>query len=81
MGPVHYPFEHFSGYGMVEPTPGERLFLEVPSRNTANFQIFLKECAEHDQETLPMVVMDHGSGHTATSRLLPSHGVGLCLPP
>jgi transposase len=80
-GPVHYQFENFYGYGTVEPTTGESFCLELPYLHTANFQILLNEFAAHDQDTLNMVLMDHGNCHQAKSLLIPSHVACLCLPP
>ena len=68
-------------YGTVEPTRGESFFLELPYLNTANFQIFLHEFADHYRDPRHMVLMDHGSGHKAKSLMIPSHVVGLFLPP
>ena len=68
-------------YGTVEPTTGESFFLELPYLNTANFQIFLHEFADHYRETRNIVLMDNGSGHKAKSLMIPSHVVCLFLPP
>jgi transposase len=81
MGPVQYQFENFDVYGTVEPTTGESFFLELPYLNTANFQIFLNEFADHDQDTLNLVLMDNGSCHKANSLMIPSKVVCLFLPP
>ena len=81
MGPVQYQFENFYVYGTVEPTTGESFFLELPYLNTANFQIFLHEFADHYRDTLNIVLMDNGSCHKAKSLMIPSHVVCLFLPP
>jgi transposase len=81
MGPVQYQFENFYVYGTVEPTTGESFFLELPYLNTANFQIFLNEFADHYQDTLNIVLMDNGSCHKAKSLMIPSNVVCLFLPP
>jgi hypothetical protein len=81
VGPGQYQFENFSVYGAVEPTTGESFFLEFPPLNTANFQIFLNEFSHSYQETLNMILMDHGSCHQAKSLVLPDHVVCLFLPP
>jgi transposase len=81
VGTVPYGFENFSVYGAVEPTTGERFFLELPPLNTASVHIFLNEFAHSDQATLNSVVMDHGSGHTAKSLVIPANVVCLFLPP
>ena len=74
-------FENFYLYGAVEPSTGDSFFLELPQLNTANFQIFLNECAHRYQETLNIVLMDNGSCHTAKSLLMPENIVCLFLPP
>jgi transposase len=81
MGPVQSQFENFYVYGTVEPTTGESFFLELPYLNTANFQIFLNEFADHYQDTLNIVLMDNGSCHKAKSLMIPSNVVCLFLPP
>jgi hypothetical protein len=62
-------------YGTVQPTTGEGFFLELPQLNTVNFQIFLNEFAHHYQDTLNMLLMDNGSGHTAKSLVMPDNVV------
>jgi transposase len=81
LGPVQLRFENFYLYGAVEPSTGDSFFLELPQLNTANFQIFLNECAHRYQETLNIVLMDNGSCHTAKSLLMPENIVCLFLPP
>jgi hypothetical protein len=81
IGTVQDWFENCSVYGAVEPTTGARCFLEPPQLHTANVQIFLHEFAHASQNTLNMVVMDHGSGHKAKALGIPDHVVGLFLPP
>ena len=81
LGAVQYRFENFYVYGAVEPTTGERFFLELPYLNTVNFQIFLNEFAHHYQDTLNIVVMDNGSCHKAKALVIPENIVCLFLPP
>ncbi len=81
LGTVPYGVENFYVYGAVEPTTGEHFFLELPSLNTINFQMFLNEFGHHDQDTLNMVVMDNGSCQKAKSLVIPEHIVCLFLPP
>jgi transposase len=81
VGVVQYQFENFYLYGAAEPTTGESFFLELPQLNTVNFQIFLNEFAHHYPETLNIVLMDNGSGHTAKALVIPAHIVCLFLPP
>jgi hypothetical protein len=80
-GTVPDGFENFSGYGAVDPTTGESVFLELPQLNTTHFHSFRHECAPRDQDTLTIVLLENGSGHTANSLVLPAKGVGLVRPP
>ena len=80
-GILPYGVENFYVYGAIEPTTGERFFLELPPWHTVNFQIFLHEFAAHDQGTLHLLLMDNGSCHTAKSLRIPQNMVCLFLPP
>jgi transposase len=44
-------------------------------------QRLLHEFAQHDQDPVHLLVMDHGRGQKATARLIPTHGGGLFGPP
>jgi transposase len=81
MGPVQYQFENFYLYGAVEPSTGDSFFLELPHLTTVNFQLFLKEFAQHYQDTLNIVVLDNGSCHKAKALIIPANVVCLFLPP
>jgi transposase len=81
LGRVQSRFENFDVYGAVEPTTGESFFLELPSLNATNFQIFLEEFAPHSQEALTIVLLDNGRCHTAKSLEMPENLVCLFLPP
>jgi transposase len=81
IGPVQYQFENFYLYGAVEPSTGDSLFPELPYLNAVNFQLFLNEFAQHYQDTLNILVMDHGSCHKAKALLIPTNVVCLFLPP
>lgn len=78
---MQYCFENFSVYGAIEPTTGESFFLELPSLNTVNFQIFLDEFAHHYHDTLNIVLLDHGSCHQAKSLVIPDQVACLFFPP
>jgi transposase len=80
-GAVQYRCENFSGYGAVEPTTGERFFLELPYLTATNFQIFLNELSHGYQATLKIVLMDNGRCHPAKSLVIPDHVVCLFWPP
>src|SRR5262249_40030941 len=49
---VQYRFENFYGYGAVEPMTGESFFLELPSLDSTNFQMFLNEFSSVYHSTL-----------------------------
>jgi hypothetical protein len=81
VGSVPYPCENFYLYGAVEPTTGESFLLEWPHLNIGNFQICPDEFAHHDQASVNIVLMDHGSCHKANALVLPAHVVCVFLPP
>ena len=81
VGPVHCQCETFSLDGAVEPTTGERFFLELPPLNTVTLQSLMHAFAPQYQETLHMVLRNHGSCQKAQALVLPDHLVGLFLPP
>ncbi len=81
VGPVPHVFPWFYVYGAVEPTTGERFFLEWPYLKAANFQIFVDLFAEAFPDSLNLLVLDHSGAHTAQPLRLPAN-VGLVfLPP
>ena len=59
--------------GAVEPPPAERGFLALPSLDATTCQMVWDAFARGDQETRQIVRMEHGGGHTATSRVIPHH--------
>jgi hypothetical protein len=81
VGTVPYGFANFDVYGAVEPPTGESFFLERPQLKTTNFQILLNEFSYRYQDTLNLVLMENGSGHTAKSLILPYHVGCLLMPP
>jgi DDE superfamily endonuclease len=78
---VQYRLENFYAYGAVEPTTGERFFLELPYLDSTNFQMLLDEFSHVYQETLNLVLTDNGRCHTAKSLVIPHTVVCLFLPP
>ena len=74
-------FESLYRYGAVEPTTGQRCFLELPALNSRLFQLFLEQLAATAPAHFYLLVLDHGACHTAHSLRLPPN-VGLFfLPP
>jgi transposase len=81
VGPVQHVFQWFYVYGAVEPTTGERFFLELPYLNAANFQIFVDLFAQAYPDSLNLLVLDNSGAHMAQQLRLPAN-VGLVfLPP
>ena len=78
---VTYQGENFSRYGAVEPTTGARCFLALPSLNSRAFQRWLDGFAAAFPESLNLLVLDNGAGHTAKAVRWPSNGVPVFLPP
>ena len=81
VGSVQHGFEWLYIYGAVEPTTGDRFFLELPSLNTEGFQLFLKTFAEVFPDSLHLLLLDNSGAHTAQRLTLPAHGRLVCLPP
>jgi hypothetical protein len=78
---VTYQFDNFSLYGAVEPTTGARFFLALPSLNSQAFQRWLDGFAAAFPESLNLLVLDNGAGHTANAVRWPSNVVPVFLPP
>ena len=53
IGAVQHDFEWFYVYGAVEPTTGDRFFLELPYLNAEMFQLFLSGAHTAQRLTLP----------------------------
>ena len=81
VGSVQHVFEWLYIYGAVEPTTGDRFFLELPSLNTEGFQLFLNTFAEVFPDSLHLLLLDNSGAHTAQRLTLPAHGRLVCLPP
>ena len=67
-------------YGAVEPTTGDRFFLELPYLNAENFQIFVDLFAQAFPDSLNLLLLDHSGAHTAQQLTIPEH-VGLVFVP
>jgi putative transposase len=81
VGPVQPVFEWLSGDGAVEPTPGERLFVALPSLNAAMFQGFGARCAEAFPDRLTLLRLENRGAPTAQQRAMPAAVRLVGLPP
>jgi transposase len=81
VGRVQHVFEWFYVYGAVEPTTGDRFFLELPYLNADMFQLFLDGFAQAFPESLNILLLDNSGTHTASQLTLPENVRLLFLPP
>jgi transposase len=81
VGVVPHVFEWFYVYGAVEPTTGERFFLELPDLNVERFQLFVKAFAEAFPDGLNLLLLDNSGAHPAQRLALPANIRLVFLPP
>jgi transposase len=81
IGAVQHVFEWFYVYGAVEPTTGDRFFLELPYLNAENFQIFIDLFAQAFPDSLNLLLLDNSGAHTAQQLTIPENVCLLFLPP
>jgi transposase len=81
IGAVQHDFEWFYVYGAVEPTTGDRFFLELPYLNAEMFQLFLDAFAQAFPDSLNILVLDNSGAHTAQRLTLPRNVRLVFLPP
>jgi transposase len=81
IGAVQHDFEWFYVYGAVEPTTGDRFFLELPYLNAEMFQLFLDAFAQAFPDSLNILVLDNSGAHTAQRLTLPTNVRLVFLPP
>jgi hypothetical protein len=81
VGPVQHVFEWFYVYSAVEPTTGERFFLELPYLNAAMFQLFVDSFAHAFPHSLNIRLLDNSGARTAARLTLPQNVRLLFLPP
>jgi transposase len=74
-------FENFYVYGAVEPSTGERFFLELPYLNSEMFQIFIDEFSKKYGDTINIMVVDNGRYHIARALEIPRNVEFVFLPP
>jgi transposase len=81
VGVVQHVFEWFYVYGAVEPTTGERYFLELPYLNAEGFQMFVNAFAAAFPDSLNLLLLDNSGAHTAQRLTLPANVRLVFLPP
>jgi hypothetical protein len=81
IGSVQHAFEWFYVYGAVEPTTGDRFFLELPSLNAEMFQLFVDAFAQAFRDSLNILLLDHSGAQTSQRLILPANVRLLFLPP
>jgi transposase len=81
VGAVQHVFEWFYVYGAVEPTTGERFFLELPYLNAEGFQLFVDTFAAAFPDSLNLRLLDNSGAHTAQRLTLPANVRLVFLPP
>ena len=81
VGSVQHVFEWFYVYGAVEPTTGDRFFLELPYLNAENFQIFIDLFAHAFPDSLNLLLLDNSGAHTAQRLTVPENVCLVFLPP
>jgi hypothetical protein len=81
IGRVQHVCQWFYVDGAVEPTTSDRCFLEPPSLNADNFQIFVELYAQAFPESLNLLLLDSSGAHTAQRFTLPETVRLVFLPP
>jgi transposase len=81
IGSIQHIFEWCYVYGAVEPTTGERFFLELPYLNAAMLQRFVDAFAEAFPDSLNLLLRDNSGAHTAHQLTIPENVRLVYLPP
>ena len=81
IGSVQHVFEWFYVYGAVEPTTGDRFFLELPYLNAEMFQLFVDAFAQAFPHSLNLLLLDNSGAHTAHTLTIPENVRLVYLPP
>jgi transposase len=68
-------------YGAVEPTMGDRFFLELPYLNAEMFQRFVDRFAQAFPDSLNLLLLDNSGAHPVQRLTLPEHVRLVFLPP
>ena len=77
---VTFQYQYFWLYGAVEPTTGERFFLELPYLNTHCFQAFIDEFAATYPNSDNLIILDNAPSHTSQKLQFPDNVMPLFLP-
>jgi hypothetical protein len=81
IGRVQHVFEWFYVYGAVEPTTGDRFFLELPCLNAEMVQLFVDRFAQAFPDSLNLLLLDNSGAPTAQRLTLPANVCRVFLPP
>jgi transposase len=81
IGPVQHVFPWFYVYGAVEPTTGNRYFLELPHLDAESFQLFIDMFAQAYPDSLNLLLLDNSGAHTAQRLTIPGNVRLVFLPP
>jgi transposase len=81
IGSVQHVFEWFYVDGAVEPTTGDRFFLELPYLNAENCHIFVHLFAQAFPNSLNLLLLDNSAAHSAQRLTLPQNVRLVFLPP
>jgi transposase len=77
----HQEYQSTWLFGSFSPITGDSFFMEFPTCNSDNFQIYLDELAREKPETLIIMVLDNGSFHKAKKLKMPDNINLIFLPP
>lgn len=81
IGAVQHIFAWCDVYGAVEPTTGERFFLEWPYLNAEMFQLVVDAFAQAFPDSLNLLLLDNSGAHTAHKLTIPENVRLVYLPP
>jgi len=81
IGSVQHAFAWCYSYGAVEPTTGDRFFLEWPYLNAEMFQLCVDAFAQAFPDRLNSLLLDTSGAHTSQRLTLPANVRLFCLPP
>ena len=81
VGAVQHVLQWLYVDGAVEPTTGERFFLERPYLNAEGCQIFIDTFAAAFPDSLNLLLLDNSGAHTAQRLRLPATVRLVFLPP
>jgi putative transposase len=81
LGPGPHVFAWCYVDGAVEPTTGDRFFLELPDLNAEMLQLFIDAFAAAFPCSLKLLLLDTSGAHTAARLILPANVRLVFLPP